>query len=305
MTRKAPVTRYVVVVDGKPGAFGMWVPDMPGCTSMGNTMADLLTNAQEALQLWAEDAIDRGDALPKPRSIEVVRKDRDVARDLADGGALAIVPLVMETGRPVKANLSLDAGLLAAIDDAAAARGVTRSAFLLSAAAKRFALKGRPRGPGTMSFAEKLSYYLAEKLGDGKAAHSPREKAPACQEENKRALVPARAHSYAGHGRDAAGNNVWTVPAASAAPGSESGAPPLFQRGGPMNSLPGSRYTQKKTTTIYSHVSQPSCRDKRNPRRSDAFQRRRGHGGALASLFLHRLWGHVRRQIWIGRDRIG
>ena len=141
-SRKAPVTRYVVVVDGKPGAYGMWVPDMPGCTSMGDTIADLLTNAQEALQLWAEDAIDRGEALPKPRGIEVIRKDRDVARDLADGGALAIVPLVMETGRPVKANLSLDAGLLAAIDEAAAARGVTRSAFLSSAAREKIRTEG-------------------------------------------------------------------------------------------------------------------------------------------------------------------
>ena len=67
-SRKAPVTRYVVVVDGKPGAYGMWVPDMPGCTSMGDTMADLLTNAQEALQLWAEDAIDRGEALPSHKA---------------------------------------------------------------------------------------------------------------------------------------------------------------------------------------------------------------------------------------------
>ena len=92
-----------------------------------------LTNAQDALQLWAEDAIDRGVALPKPRSME------DVARELADGAALAILPLVMERGRPVKANLSLDAGLLAAIDEAAAARGVTRSAFLSSAARRKSA----------------------------------------------------------------------------------------------------------------------------------------------------------------------
>ena len=132
----------MVVVDGKPGAYGMWVPDMPGCTSMGDTMADLLTNAQEALQLWAEDAIDRGEALPKPQSMEVILKDRDVARDLADGAALAIVPLVMEMGRAVKANLSLDAGLLAAIDEAAAARGVTRSAFLSSAARDKIRTEG-------------------------------------------------------------------------------------------------------------------------------------------------------------------
>ena len=29
-------TRYAVVVDGEPGAFGLSVPDMPGCTSMGS-----------------------------------------------------------------------------------------------------------------------------------------------------------------------------------------------------------------------------------------------------------------------------
>jgi predicted RNase H-like HicB family nuclease len=137
-----PATRYVVVVDGKAGAYGMWVPDMPGCTSMGSTIADLLSNAQEALQLWAEDVLESGDALPKPRSIEVIRKDRDVARDLTDGAVLAIVPLVIETGRPVKANLSLDAGLLAAIDEAAAARGLTRSAFLSSAARDKIRAEG-------------------------------------------------------------------------------------------------------------------------------------------------------------------
>ena len=139
---KAPATRYVVVVDGKSGAFGMWVPDMPGCTSMGETLADLLANAQEALQLWVEDAIDSGEKVPKPRTMEQVRKDPDVARDLAAGAALAIVPLVVETGRPVKANLSLDAGLLAAIDEAAAARGLTRSAFLASAARDKIRAEG-------------------------------------------------------------------------------------------------------------------------------------------------------------------
>ena len=141
-SRAKPATRYVVVVDGKPGAYGMYVPDMPGCTSMGETIADLLSNAQEALQLWAEDAVNSKEGLPKPRSIEAIRKDPGVAHDLAEGGVLAVVPLVMETGRPVKANLSLDAGLLAAIDEAAAAHGLTRSAFLASAAREKIAAEG-------------------------------------------------------------------------------------------------------------------------------------------------------------------
>ena len=139
---KTPATRYIVVVDGKPGAYGMYVPDMPGCTSMGDTIAELLANAQEALQLWAQDALNNNERLPKPRSIEAIRKDPEVARDLAEGGVLAVVPLVVETGRAVKANLSLDAGLLAAIDEAAAARGLTRSAFLAGAAREKIAAEG-------------------------------------------------------------------------------------------------------------------------------------------------------------------
>jgi len=42
--------------------------------------------------------------------------------------------LLLDTGRPAKANLSIDAWLLAAIDEAAKARGLTRSALLATAA---------------------------------------------------------------------------------------------------------------------------------------------------------------------------
>ncbi len=135
-------TRYAVVIDGKPGAFGLWVPDMPGCTSMARTVDDLLLKAQEALRMWAEDALADGEALPAPRSFEEIAKELDVAAALREGAALAIVPLLIETGRLVKANLSLDAWLLAAIDDAAAARGLTRSAILTSAAREKIAAEG-------------------------------------------------------------------------------------------------------------------------------------------------------------------
>ena len=135
-------TRYAVVIDGEPGAFGLWVPDMPGCTSMGTSVDDLLLKAQEALRMWAEDALADGEALPAPRGFEEIAKEPEVAAALREGAALAIVPLLIETGRPVKANLSLDAWLLAAIDDAAAARGLTRSAFLSSAAREKIAAEG-------------------------------------------------------------------------------------------------------------------------------------------------------------------
>jgi predicted RNase H-like HicB family nuclease len=133
--------RYIALVDGKAGAYGVVVPDLPGCTSAGSTTDEALRNAVEAVRLWAEDAIDDGEALPPARSVEALRADSDVTAALAEGAALAIVPLLLDSGRAVRANLSLDAGLLDAIDEAAKAHGLTRSAFLASAAREK--IEGR------------------------------------------------------------------------------------------------------------------------------------------------------------------
>ena len=118
------MARYIALVDGRSGSYGLTVPDLPGCTSAAATIDTVLRKATEAERLWAEDALADGERLPKPRSIEAIRADPEVAAALAHGAVLAIVPLVRDAGRPVKANLSLDAGLLAAIDEASAARGL-------------------------------------------------------------------------------------------------------------------------------------------------------------------------------------
>jgi predicted RNase H-like HicB family nuclease len=131
------MARYVALVDGKAGAYGVTVPDLPGCTSGGSTTDEALRNAVEAVRLWAEDAVADGEELPQPRSAETLRADPEIAEAIAEGAALAIVPLLFDAGRPAKANLSIDAGLLAAIDEAAEARGLTRSAFLATAAREK------------------------------------------------------------------------------------------------------------------------------------------------------------------------
>ena len=136
------MARYVAIVDGKPGAFGVVVPDLPGCTSGGATVDAALRNAVEAVTLWVEDARGEGERIPKPRPAEKLRADSEVTAALARGGILAYVPLVLDAGRPVKANLSLDAGLLNAIDEAAERRGLTRSAFLASAAREKIDSEG-------------------------------------------------------------------------------------------------------------------------------------------------------------------
>lgn len=128
------MARYVAILDGKPGAFGVVIPDLPGCTSGGGTVEKALRNAVKAVTLWVEDARADGEPIRKARPVEKLRNDPDVAAALTAGGVLAYVPLALDAARPVKANLSLDVGLVNAIDEAAERRGLTRSAFLASAA---------------------------------------------------------------------------------------------------------------------------------------------------------------------------
>jgi predicted RNase H-like HicB family nuclease len=92
--------RYVALVDGEAGAYGVTVPDLPGCTSGGSSMDDALRNAIEAVRLWAEDAIADGDELPPPRILEAVRADPGIARAIKEGATLAVVPLLTDAGSP-------------------------------------------------------------------------------------------------------------------------------------------------------------------------------------------------------------
>jgi predicted RNase H-like HicB family nuclease len=129
--------RYVALVDGKKGAYGVVVPDLPGCTSAGKTVDAAYRNAIQAVRLWIEDAEADGEKIPRPRSLEELGEDREVRRAHAAGALLISVPVVRAAGRPTKANVSLDAGVLEAIDEEAAAHGLTRSAFIASAALEK------------------------------------------------------------------------------------------------------------------------------------------------------------------------
>lgn len=131
------MTRYIALVDGKQGSYGVVVPDLPGCTSAGKTIDQAYRNAIEAVRLWIEDAEASGERLPRRRKLEELRKDPDVAAALGEGAAVVLVPVLRDSGRSVRANLSLDAGLLEAIDEAADAHGLTRSAFIASAAREK------------------------------------------------------------------------------------------------------------------------------------------------------------------------
>jgi predicted RNase H-like HicB family nuclease len=133
------MSRYVALVDGHAGAYGVVVPDLPGCSSGGATVDEAVANAQEAVSLWADAMIDQGGDIPPPRTIEAAVADSDIMAAVAQGAIIVLIPLVREAGRAIRANISLDRGLLDAIPTA---RGLTRSAFLASAAREKIANEG-------------------------------------------------------------------------------------------------------------------------------------------------------------------
>jgi predicted RNase H-like HicB family nuclease len=122
--------RYTVLVDGEPGAYGVVFPELPGCTAMGDTIEEALDNAGKALRDWMLDYISDGSAPPTPKPMGDLVFAPDLREAVTGGAQFASVALVMATGKPSRANLTLDEGVLRAIDEAAKARGVTRSGMV-------------------------------------------------------------------------------------------------------------------------------------------------------------------------------
>lgn len=120
---------FALVEKDKDSAYGVRFPDVPGCFSAADKLDDVIANAIEALSLFAED-----EALPRPRNLETIREIADIKKALAAGAFLVAVPMIENDARVVRANITMEQGLLQAVDEAAKARKLTRSAFLAQAA---------------------------------------------------------------------------------------------------------------------------------------------------------------------------
>jgi predicted RNase H-like HicB family nuclease len=126
--------RYIAFIHKDPDSvYGVSFPDVPGCISAGDTIDDAVRNAVEALSGHIRMLEVDGDPVPSPRDFDAIMNDPDLAEH-REGAMTTIVPLVRDRGSSTRINVSLDLGLLEAIDAAARERGQTRSAFLASAA---------------------------------------------------------------------------------------------------------------------------------------------------------------------------
>jgi predicted RNase H-like HicB family nuclease len=68
-------TAYTVVIEREEdGRFSAYVPDLPGCASMGDTRRQAIAHAREAIACYLEGLQKLGRRAPKPRaSFETLR----------------------------------------------------------------------------------------------------------------------------------------------------------------------------------------------------------------------------------------
>lgn len=121
--------KYPIAIE--PGdeqhAFGVVVPDLPGCFSAGDSLDQAIENAREAIELWLESVIDDGGAVPEPGSIAKHQAKREFKGWV---WAVVDVDLAKLSDKVERINITLPSRVLRRIDAAAKAAGETRSGFI-------------------------------------------------------------------------------------------------------------------------------------------------------------------------------
>jgi predicted RNase H-like HicB family nuclease len=129
--------RYLIAIE--PGtdttAFGVVVPDLPGCFSAGDTLEEAIAQAEQAIVAWIETMLDAGQDIPAPSTIDDLRKAHKELKSWIWAVA-SVDPAVLDNALE-RVNISLPRRVLHRLDALARATGETRSGFIA-----RMALEG-------------------------------------------------------------------------------------------------------------------------------------------------------------------
>jgi predicted RNase H-like HicB family nuclease len=125
---------YPAILERATGGFAVFFPDLPGCTSFGATEQEAAENAEEALTGHLVVSTEYGDTFAAPSPLDAIPHDTDIEE------AARILVRAELPGKSVRINVTLDEGLVAAIDKVAK----NRSGFLADAA--RSALREKRLG---------------------------------------------------------------------------------------------------------------------------------------------------------------
>lgn len=124
-----------LVIAIEPGnedaAFGVVVPDLPGCFSAGDTLEEAFDNAREAIELHCEQLAEDGEPMPVASAIGELQADPDLAGWI---WAIVDVPIERYFGPAEKINITVPSRVLTRIDAHARRLGESRSGFLVRAA---------------------------------------------------------------------------------------------------------------------------------------------------------------------------
>lgn len=112
-------------------AWGVAVPDLPGCYSAGDTLDEAFDNAREAIDLFCQVLIEDKGQLPIIRGLDAHQHNPEFAGWI---WGVVDVPVERLLGPAEKINITLPRIVLARIDDFAKARGESRSGLLTRAA---------------------------------------------------------------------------------------------------------------------------------------------------------------------------
>jgi predicted RNase H-like HicB family nuclease len=128
--------RYPIAIEPRTeeSAYGVVVPDLPGCFSAGETLEEAIAAAEEAGLAWIDATLDAGDAVPMPSSLEAIRANPEYA-----GWILSVVtidPAALDD-TVERVNITLPRRVLRRLDDDAKAAGETRSGYIAKLAIGR------------------------------------------------------------------------------------------------------------------------------------------------------------------------
>jgi predicted RNase H-like HicB family nuclease len=104
------IAYYPAIIERAPDGFGVFFPDVPGCTSHGRTVQQAVINAEEALNGHIGVSVEYGDTIPHPSELDAIASDPDV-----DEAARVLVRADVP-GKQRRVNITMDESLLAKID---------------------------------------------------------------------------------------------------------------------------------------------------------------------------------------------
>jgi predicted RNase H-like HicB family nuclease len=115
-------------------AFGVVVPDIPGCHAAGDTLEEAYANAKEAIEAHLDTLLDEGLPIPERLTLEEHQRNPDYPDYPGFTWGFVTTRNIPALKKAVRINISLPEALVHDIDAYAQARGMSRSAFLALAA---------------------------------------------------------------------------------------------------------------------------------------------------------------------------